>query len=287
MTFYFKEAYRNFKFAGITTAITFVSLLLASNFIVASYMFTNFSSALQDNLKKNVTASFYLQDTLSGEDRTSLMEEIRKESGVKSVEFISKEDAQKEFIKQTGEDFTKILNENPLPASLVVAFESQKFEISQLNKIAESISKKKNITGYEFKSGILEEVIGFTDKVRLFTILISAIFLFVALYLAYTSIRSAFAARREDFNTMRLVGGSLLKIKLPAYIFTLSLGIICEFITYLFHQFIVNSGLEFLEINISKSSDGVGLILSLISAPLIAFLGTFLASFSIKIELNA
>lgn len=287
MTFYFKEAYRNFKFAGITTAITFVSLLLASNFIVASYMFTNFSSELQDNLKKNVTASFYLHDSLSGEDRSSLMEEIRKESGVKSVEFISKEAAQKEFIKQTGEDFTKILNENPLPASLVVAFESQKFEISQLNKIAESISKKKNITGYEFKSGILEEVMGFTNKVRLFTILISAIFLFIALYLAYTSIRSAFAARREDFNTMRLVGGSLLKIKLPAYIFTLSLGIICAFITYLFHQFIVNSGLEFLEISISKSSDGVGLILSLISAPLIAFLGTFLASFSIKIELNA
>lgn len=286
MTFYIKEAYRNLKFAGITSVITFISLLLASNFIVASYLFTNFSSALQDNLKKNVTASFYLEDSLSESAINALISEIGKESTVKKVDFLSKDEARKEFIRQTGEDFSKILSVNPLPASLIVAFDSQTNEISGLGKISESIARKQGITGFEFRAGMLEEVMAFTKRIRLITITVSAVFLFIALYLAYTSIRSAFAARSEDFNTMRLVGGSLMKIKLPAYISTLSLGIMCAFITYLFHGIVVNSGLEFLEINISNSSDTVGVMLSWVSAPLIAFLGTFLAAFSIKIELR-
>lgn len=286
MTFYIKEAYRNLKFAGITSVITFISLLIASIFIVASCLLINFSSALQENLKKNVTASFYLEDSLSEPAINVLVAEIGKAPAVKKVEFLSKDEARKEFIRQTGEDFSKILSVNPLPASLIVAFDSQTNEISGLGKISETIAQKEGITGFEFRAGLLEEVMVFTKRIRLITVTVSAVFLFIALYLAYTSIRSAFAARSEDFNTMRLVGGSLMKIKLPAYISTFSLGIVCAFITYLFHEIVVNSGLEFLEINISNSTDTMGVLLSWVSAPLIAFLGTFLAAFSIKIELR-
>lgn len=286
MTFYIKEAYRNLKFAGITSVITFISLLIASIFIVASCLLINFSSALQENLKKNVTASFYLEDSLAESAINDLIAEIGKEPAVIKVELLSKDEARKEFIRQTGEDFSKILSVNPLPASLLVSFNSQTNEISVLGKISESIAQKEGITGFEFRAGLLEEVMVFTKRIRLITVTVSAVFLFIALYLAYTSIRSAFAARSEDFNTMRLVGGSLMKIKLPAYISTFSLGIVCAFITYLFHEIVVNSGLEFLEINISNSTDTMGVLLSWVSAPLIAFLGTFLAAFSIKIELR-
>ncbi|KAB2908388.1 MAG: permease-like cell division protein FtsX [Ignavibacteriales bacterium] len=284
--FYIKEAWRNLKFAGITSIITFFSLLLASGFTVSSYLISNFTDEVSIELQKNVTATFYLEDSLSSSVKDYLISEIQKEDAVKNIKYISKETAEMEFISQTGEDFRKILAANPLPASLLVTLDPNKMELQQLEKVVKKISELSGISEYEFRSKMLEDVINFAGKVRTTTIIITALFLFLSLYLAYTSIRFAFEARREDLNTMRLVGGTLLKIKAPAYLSSFILGILCAIITFLIYSIVVNLKIEFLEIQINKITGTWGTILVLGAAPFIALLGTFFASFSMKIQLK-
>ena len=287
MIFYFKEAIRNLRFAGLTSIITFLSLLFASLFICASFIFAGFSDDLQENLKKNVTASFYLRDSLPVSEINDLIAKIQKFEGVKSVNFISKEEAEKDFVKQTGEDFKKVLTFNPLPASMLVTLDPANYEMKILENTVKSVSALDGVESHEFRSQLLNEMMLVVARIKIITFVVTAIFLFVAVYLAYTSIRSAFAARKEDINTMKLVGGSLREIKLPAYLSTLILSSFCALITLLVYNFIVNLGLEFLEISIAGSDRTTGTLLSFFSAPLIAILGTYFASFSVKIELNS
>lgn len=284
--FYIKEAWRNLRFAGITSVITFFSLLLASGFTVTSYLVSNFSDALSAELTKNVTATFFLTDSLNAEAGDKIVKTIKGMDGVKLVRFISAAEAEKEFVATTGEDFRKVLTYNPLPASIVVTLDLQVREMASLEKTVELISRMPGISGHEFRLKMLQEIIDFTEKVRVVTLGITVLFLLLALYLAYTSIRSAFEARGEDLNTMRLVGGSLFKIKLPAYIGSFSLGVICALITFLIYTIVVNLQIEFLGISAAETAGGLGAVLSLGAAPLIAVIGTYLASFSLKIELR-
>ena len=287
MIFYFKEAIRNLRFAGLTSVITFLSLLFASLFICASFIFAGFSDDLQENLKKNVTASFYLRDSMSITEINDLISKIQKYDGVKIVNYISKEDAEKDFVKQTGEDFKKVLSFNPLPASILVTLDPANYEMNSLEKSVMSISVLDGVESHEFRSQLLKDMMIVVGRIKIITFIVTAIFLFIALYLAYTSIRYAFSARKEDINTMKLVGGSLREIKLPAYLSTLILSGFCALITLFVYNFIVHSGLEFLEISIAGSDRTTGTLLSIFSAPLIAILGTYFASFSVKIELNS
>jgi len=284
--FYIKEAWRNLRYAGITTVITFFSLLLASVFALSSYLVTNFSDALNAELTKNVTASFYLDDSISIEAKEALIAKLRGETGVKGVKYISAAEAEKEFISTTGEDFRKILGNNPLPASILVSLDTDGKKMSELDRSVEEMAKHKGVASYEFRSIMLQEIIEFTGKVRSIAIVVTVLFLLLSLYLAYTSIRSAFEARREDLNTMRLVGGSLFKIKFPAYLGSFALGLMCAFITLFFYSIVVNSRFEFLGVRAVDTAGPTGTILALGAAPLIAIIGTFLASFSLKIELR-
>ncbi|KAA0245841.1 MAG: hypothetical protein EDM75_15245, partial [Chlorobiota bacterium] len=83
-----------------------------------------------------------------------------------------------------------------------------------------------------------------------------------------------------------LVGGSLFKIKFPAYIGSFSLGVVCALITFLIYTIVVNLQIEFLGISAAETAGGLGAVLSLGAAPLISVVGTYLASFSLKIELR-
>ncbi len=284
--FYIKEAWRNLRHAGITTIITFFSLLLASVFAVASYLVTNFSGALNAELTRNVTASFYLDDSLGTDAKDALIAKFRGMPGIKGVKYISATDAEREFIATTGEDFRKILGNNPLPASILVNLDTDGRNMPDLEKTVDEMAKLDGVASYEFRSKMLQEIIEFTGKVRSIAIVVTALFLLLSIYLAYTSIRSAFEVRREDLNTMRLVGGSLFKIKFPAYLGSFTLGIICAFVTLIFYSIVVNSRFEFLGVRAVDTAGPTGTILALGAAPLIAVLGTFLASFSLKIELR-
>jgi len=284
--FYLKEAWRNLRFAGITTFITFFSLLLASGFTVASYLVSNFSDALGSELTKNVTATFFLADSLSKEMQADLTSKISRTQGIREARLITVAEAEKEFIAATGEDFRKILSYNPLPASIVVNLDPEGKSMAELDKTVTKLAGLTGISGFEFRSKMLQEIIDFTGKVKAITLGITVLFLILALYLAYTSIRSAFAARKEDLNTMRLVGGSLFKIKFPAYLGSFSLGIVCAFITFLLYTIIVNLQFEFLGIKASETAGPLGALLALSAAPVTALIGTWLASFSLKIELR-
>src|SRR5689334_21857772 len=69
-------------------------------------------------LKENVKMVAYIPDNAKKDDVDSLLNYIKSQPYTRFVEYVDKETAKKRFIAQGERDFSNILEENPLKASL-------------------------------------------------------------------------------------------------------------------------------------------------------------------------
>lgn len=86
-----------------------------------------------------LTAKIILRDSY---DTTKLKRDIntlRNMFGVVDVTYISKEKAKQEYLSNGNEDWSNILSENPLPASIDVSFDFKKFTKEKYEKINQDV----------------------------------------------------------------------------------------------------------------------------------------------------
>jgi cell division transport system permease protein len=141
-----KEGFSGFKraklsmFAAVFTIC--VSLLLLSFFAI---LLLN-ANSIVNSLREKVEMEAFLNDQLTNDQITEVKGLVEMLVGVREVRYVSKEDAAKIFKEEFGEDIFKVLNFNPLPASLKI-FLKDGFKTA---KQAEIISKQvKSVKGVE------------------------------------------------------------------------------------------------------------------------------------------
>lgn len=78
-------------------------------------------------------------DTLSGHVFRSDSIVLKNMTGIKEVNYISKEAAKQKYIADGNEDWANILSENPLPATIELNLDDRKWTEELLNKLKNSI----------------------------------------------------------------------------------------------------------------------------------------------------
>ena len=76
------------------------------------------ASKIGDYFKENVEVRTYLLPNLNPKDSMALMNYMTTKPYVKSIRYISKEEAQKIYIQDGGEDRGRVLTEKPLPDAI-------------------------------------------------------------------------------------------------------------------------------------------------------------------------
>src|SRR6476659_4282718 len=95
---------------GVTIVLFFVGIFGWIFLSASSYI-----TALKEDVKVNV----WLQKNIQQHDVDSVQGYIAAQPYTKSVRYIDKEEAKKDFMKQGEKDFSDVLgNENPLPPSI-------------------------------------------------------------------------------------------------------------------------------------------------------------------------
>src|SRR5271154_1859757 len=85
-----------------------------------------YSKELERVVLENVKIQVYLKNQIGEAQRIQIEKNLSsryfvlKKSTGKSIQFVSREEAAKQFIKETGEDFQKFLGENPLRDAFLV-----------------------------------------------------------------------------------------------------------------------------------------------------------------------
>lgn len=213
--FYFiKEALLNSKknfgttFGAVVTI--FLSLLIIGIFIVTSLVIERVTQSIESQ----VSISIFLSDDAAEADVAALTSSIESLSDVASVKYINKEQALENFKEMTSSGIVEQLDGNPLPASLEIELRNPDQVEAVVATIQQDPSYEK-VADLDSASGpmrygqqIVKNLFAVTDIIRVVSLVLVAMLIFVALVFINNTIRLAILARRKEIAIMRLVGAS-------------------------------------------------------------------------------
>ena len=150
---------------------------------------------------------------------------------VSSIIYISKDEAARNFIKETGEDFRKLLDYNPLPASYQISLKDNYVEKDSLNKIVASLSRLSGVDDVVFQQDFVYGILSQVDKVKKYIFVITAILFFIAVYIVYSTIKLIIRSKYDELETMKLVGAKLSTIKMPIILNGIIIGLLAGIIS--------------------------------------------------------
>jgi cell division transport system permease protein len=235
--FFLSEALRSIKSAKTSFILTTISLTISALLILFCFFTLQVSDYYSSSLKSNIKINVFIKEAANKDDKEALLGEIQKKNYSKKVEFISKEEAAEQFIKETGEDFRKILDYNPLPASFVVKVSQVYANSDSLNFIIKDLSGLAMVDEVVFKEGFIYSLLNYIDKVKIYLFIITAIVFMIAVYLVYATVRLIIHSRMNEFETMKLVGAKLSTIKIPVILNGLIAGLISGLLAFLLFNF--------------------------------------------------
>lgn len=285
--FFIKESLRLFSRAKLSSFLTFVSTSIAVVLIVISYFLYQSSENLENYLKENISISVFIKDSALKNRAESMKEEILNTGFISDAEFISKEKAVDVFIKETGEDFRKILDYNPLPASFNLKLKSDFAERDSVKKIISTIESFLWVDEVVYRDDFMQKLLSYIKEFRLYILGLTALILLVSIYLVYSTVRLIINSRTEEFETMKLVGAKLSTIKIPIILNSVMIGLLSAFAAgILFYLIISYAGGYISTIKVIKFDYMQFLIIMLISGPLLSFLVTLISLRKVSLKIS-
>jgi cell division transport system permease protein len=190
-------------------AISTVAICL---FTVGLFSFLIYNvRAVIDAIERQVEISVFLKDDLSPQARDVLEEEIRSWEEVRSVKYISKEQAYERFIETVGEDSDIVKNMSPdaLPASFEISLKDPKTVETVANRfLQENGDYREGVDALVYGQEYVRRLFAITRVLGIIIAVVMLLLFFSAVILVYNTIRLAIYARRKEVEVMRLVGAS-------------------------------------------------------------------------------
>ncbi|PTM56670.1 permease-like cell division protein FtsX [Desmospora activa] len=209
----FKSIARNGWMTFAAVSAVSVTLLIFGIFLVVAFNI-NF---MANELDKQVSIRAALSASASADDIDQLQEQIKQDSMVKSVEFVSKEEGLKVMKEQWGEDESKFLDglekDNPLPDTLVIhAVDPQKTA-----ELKDKVIQYNLVDDADAGEGVTDRLLDVSALVRNVVLLFGVGIAVLAAFLISNTIKLTIFARRREIEIMRLVGASNWFIRWPFF----------------------------------------------------------------------
>lgn len=172
-------------------------------------------SKLQNYFRSNVEVQVYLKDDASKEDVDNLISYIKSQPYADSAEYVSKDQAKERYAQEDPEEWDKILNFNPLPASVDFNLKPEFVSKDTLNNIVADLSQKNNVKEVSFPENV---VVNLNSTVRNIGWALLGIVIFLGilvLVLIDNTIKLAMFSNRFLIKTMQMVGATRWFISRP------------------------------------------------------------------------
>jgi cell division transport system permease protein len=179
-----------------------------------------YSKELEKAVKETIKIQVYLKTSLSDEERLR-MEKIFASKyflpkNVKDpIQYISKETAAKQFIKETGEDFQKFLGENPLHDAYLLRISESYQSKQNLAKIKGEIEKMPGVFQVYYVENLIESINHNITQIGLAIMGLVAVLLLIVVLLINNTLRLALFSQRFLIRSMQLVGAKRWFIQGP------------------------------------------------------------------------
>jgi cell division transport system permease protein len=290
--FWFKEAFKSIGRAKSSFVLSLVSTSISVLLIVASIILIQLSNKFQSNLKEKLNINIFLKDSVSQASIKNIRDELKSKDYINSIRFIDKDEAAENFIKDTGEDFRKILDYNPLPVSYAVTLKENFVRKESVDKIISELSKVNGVDEIVYQFQFADRVLSFLDNIKKYIFWVTAILFLISIYIVYSTIKLVITLKHEELETMKLVGAKLSTIKMPLIINgtfigflagIIALGIFLLILSYLGNLITLQSYLEsYLQPGIAAK---IYLLLMIFIGPVLGFMVSVFALRKINLRI--
>lgn len=229
--FYTKEIFKSIRRAKTSFLLSLLSMSIAVTLIMASYFIYLTSQSVKTDISKSLVVNVFLKDSVGANSISALEYKLKTNNAVNSFRFINKDEAARIFVKETGEDFKKVLDYNPLPASYNVIL---KEDFLNNNGYIEFIKEIKNLDGIEevvYQKDLVNKTSIFLNSLNKTVIVLSIIILLISIYIIYSTIKLILNLRMEEIDTMKLVGAKIFTIKFPIIMNGILIGLLAGLIS--------------------------------------------------------
>ena len=210
-----RESFSGFtrtKLSSLLSILTIaISLLLLALFALVSLNATRFVESLRNKIELEA----FLLEPVTAEEISALEQAVGGIEGVKSVVFISKDEAAKIFKEETGEDIGTVLDFNPLPPSFRITLREGYKTTARIQAIHDRLLAIKGIDSVIYRRTLLELIDQRTQALHNVMLALGVLISLSAVFLVSNTIRLAISAKRRLIRTMELVGATAAFIRLP------------------------------------------------------------------------
>ncbi len=179
------------------------------------------AASLNRVIRENVSMQVFLNQTISENDKIQIQKTLASRDYVAVVEnqaqisFISREEAAEEFIKDTGEDFTQFLGENPLRDAYVININTDFQDSEALNKVKLDIERMNGVFEVTYAENLVRSINENLAKVSLVLLGFASLLIIIVAILINNTIRLALFSQRFLIRSMQLVGATAAFIQGP------------------------------------------------------------------------
>ncbi len=217
----FKEGLDNFYRNGWLSFAT-VSVLAISLYIISVTMILGVASTI---VRQNVQAKINVSVYFNADVEEAKIQEIRGKltvlAGVKSIDFVSKEQALEQF-KKLGNNNPSIsqaleeIGENPLlPALVIKAKSPEQYELIVKDINGSAFASDISRIDYEENKAAISRLNTIIKLVEQVGMTLGIVFIFIGVLITFNAIRLTMYSHRQEFEIMRLVGASNIYIRMP------------------------------------------------------------------------
>lgn len=174
--------------------------------------FTRVSNAFKENIRISAYLRTQNKDTIAG-----IQHYIASQPYAKDVNYVDKETAKQIWNKDNNEDWSKILDYNPLPESIDFYAKAQYVNPDSLAKISAGIMSLygNDITDLNYQQGLVSTLSEKTKIFGLAFIIVSVVLCIIVIFSIDNTIKLAMFSNRFLIKTMQMVGATRSFIAKP------------------------------------------------------------------------
>lgn len=204
-----KKKLGSYPFVSVVFSITMALFVVGLFGVLVIY-----SQELSRVVKENVRVQVFLKNQLTEADLKAIKKQLQnsdfilKDSTRNNLTFISKEEAAKQFISDTGEDFQKFLGENPLRDAYLVTVDPAFQDKAKLAEIKTRLEKVNGIFQVYYVESLIESINKNIARIGLILLGLASILLIIVVLLINNTVRLALFSQRFLIRSMQLVGAT-------------------------------------------------------------------------------
>lgn len=206
-------------------SISLVLLLVG----IAGLLLVN-ARSVSDYFKENMQVSVMMKQNVSEDSARDFQKRLDRMRFIRSSEYISKEQGEREMAELLGDDFLSVFETSPIPVSIEVTLNADYVSADSLEMVKNEISRSPLVDEVVYQRSLVDTLNANLSRISVIIGIFIVLLLFISFVLINNTVRLNVYARRFTVHTMRLVGATKSFIRGPFLVQSVFQGLFSAFI---------------------------------------------------------